>query len=110
MDKVARLTGADRAALFNQAGAARGLANAIIEKDFWVCWTLKRLFGIQGEDSPGLVFKGGTSLSKAYDAIRRFSEDIDLSFDRKDLGYGGERDPETVAPTSKTKARKLIDN
>ena len=90
---------ADRAALFNQA-------DAIIEKDFWVCWTLKRLFGIQGEDSPGLVFKGGTSLSKGYDAIRRFSEDIDLSFDRADLGYGGDRDPE--AALSRKKADKLI--
>ena len=108
MDKVARLTAADRAALFNQTGAALGLANMIIEKDFWVCWTLKRLFGLQGQDTLGLVFKGGTSLSKAYNAIRRFSEDIDLSFDRKGLGYGGERDPQT-AP-SKKKAEKLIEN
>jgi hypothetical protein len=106
VDKVALMPAADRAALFNQAGAARGVTNAIIEKDFWVCWTLKRLFGIQGEDSPGLVFKGGTSLSKAYDAIRRFSEDIDLSFDRADLGYEGERDPK-AAPSGK-KADKLI--
>jgi hypothetical protein len=108
VDKVAIMPAADRAALFNQAAAARGLANAIIEKDFWVCWTLKRLFGIQGEDSPGLVFKGGTSLSKGYDAIRRFSEDIDLSFDRADLGYGGDRDPE--AAPSRKKAEKLIDD
>jgi predicted nucleotidyltransferase component of viral defense system len=97
MDKVARSAAAERAALFNQTGAARGVANAIIEKDFWVCWTLKRIFSLEGEGNPGLVFKGGTSLSKVYGAIRRFSEDIDLSFDRKDLGYGGERDPETVA-------------
>jgi predicted nucleotidyltransferase component of viral defense system len=90
-----------------EAGAARGLANAIIQKDFWVCWTLKRLFGIQGEDSPGLVFKGGTSLSKGYDAIRRFSEGIDLSFDRGS-GYEGDRDPE--ARSSLKKAEKLIDD
>jgi hypothetical protein len=106
MDKVAILSAADRAALFNETGAARGLANAIIEKDFWVCWTLKRLFGIQGESSPGLVFKGGTSLSKVYGAIRRFSEDIDLSFDRADLGYAGNRNPETAS--SRKKADKLI--
>lgn len=108
MDKVAKMQAADRTALFNEAGAARGLANAIIEKDFWVCWTLKRLFGIQGEDSPGLVFKGGTSLSKAYGAIRRFSEDIDLSFDRTDLGYEGERNPEEAS--SRKKADRLIDD
>ncbi|VIO68799.1 hypothetical protein CI1B_23630 [Bradyrhizobium ivorense] len=108
MDTIAKTPAADRAALFNEAGAARGLANAIIEKDFWVCWTLKRLFGIQGEGSPGLVFKGGTSLSKAYGAIRRFSEDIDLSFDRADLGYEGERNPEE-APSRK-KADRLIED
>ncbi|WP_456683270.1 nucleotidyl transferase AbiEii/AbiGii toxin family protein [Bradyrhizobium sp. S3.14.4] len=84
MDKVARLDGAERAALFGETGAARGVANTIIEKDFWVCWTLKRLFELQKEDAPTLVFKGGTSLSKAFGAIRRFSEDIDLSFDRAD--------------------------
>ncbi|MCP3387694.1 nucleotidyl transferase AbiEii/AbiGii toxin family protein [Bradyrhizobium sp. CCGB12] len=108
MDTIAKTPAADRAALFNEAGAARGLANAIIEKDFWVCWTLKRLFGIQSEDSPDLVFKGGTSLSKAYGAIRRFSEDIDLSFDRADLGYEGARNPEE-APSRK-KADRLIED
>jgi predicted nucleotidyltransferase component of viral defense system len=93
MDNVARLPAADRAALFGETGAGRGVANTIIEKDFWVCWTLKRLFGMQGNDTAALVFKGGTSLSKAFGAFRRFSEDIDLSFDRSDLGYSGSRDP-----------------
>jgi hypothetical protein len=107
MDKVAQSGIADRAALFNETGAARGLANTIIEKDFWVCWTLKRLFELKGQDTLSLVFKGGTSLSKAYGAIRRFSEDIDLCFDRKGLGYDGERNPE-AAPSNR-KARILID-
>ncbi|MFP3757688.1 nucleotidyl transferase AbiEii/AbiGii toxin family protein [Cupriavidus sp. SIMBA_020] len=89
MDKVAKLPAADRAALFGESGAKRGIANTIIEKDFWVCWTLRRLFSLQRRDAATLVFKGGTSLSKAYDAIRRFSEDIDLSFDRAELGYTG---------------------
>ena len=107
MDDVARLPAADRAALFNETGAARGLANAIIEKDFWACWTLKRLFGLKKDDVPALVFKGGTSLSKVYGAIRRFSEDIDLSFDRSTLGYKEERDPQTA---SKQKAKALIES
>jgi hypothetical protein len=47
MDKVALLPVADRAALFGETGAARGVANTIMEKDFWVCWTLKRLFELQ---------------------------------------------------------------
>jgi hypothetical protein len=50
---------------------------SVPEKDFWVCWMLKILFSL-GADHPRFVFKGGTSLSKAYELIRRFSEDIDL--------------------------------
>ncbi len=107
MDDVARLGPQDRADLFNEAGARRDLAPAIIEKDFWVCWTLRRLFTLPG-DNPLLVFKGGTSLSKAYDVIRRFSEDIDLTFDRRDLGFGGERDPE--AAPSRKKAEQLLES
>ena len=79
MDKVALLDTSDRAALFGETGAVRGVANTVIEKDFWVCWTLKRLFEMPKKDAPTLIFKGGTSLSKAFGAIRRFSEDIDLS-------------------------------
>ena len=50
----------------------------MIEKDFWVCWLLGLLF-VDAELAPHLVFKGGTSLSKVYGIIDRFSEDIDLS-------------------------------
>jgi hypothetical protein len=108
MDRVALLPSEDRAALFGETGAGRGVANTIIEKDFWVCWTLKRLFGLHETDAATLVFKGGTSLSKAYNAIRRFSEDIDLSFDRADLGYAGDRDPEKEG-ISKKQANRLIE-
>jgi hypothetical protein len=108
MDKVALLPDRDRAALFGETGASRGVADTIIEKDFWVCWTLRRLF-VQVAGAPTLVFKGGTSLSKAFNAIRRFSEDIDLSFDRADLGYTGDRDPEKEG-LSKKKAGQLIDD
>lgn len=109
MDKVARLPPADRAALFGETGAARGVANTIIEKDFWVCWTLKRLFDLPEGAAASLVFKGGTSLSKAFGIIRRFSEDIDLSFDRADLGYTGDRNPEQEG-LSRKKAGKLVDD
>jgi hypothetical protein len=102
MDKVALLASKD-----GETGAARGVADTIIEKDFWVCWTLKRLFAFEGRDFGSLVFKGGTSLSKAYGAIRRFSEDIDLSFDRADLGYTGDRDPEKEG-LSRKKADQLV--
>lgn len=108
MDKVARLGAADRSALFGESGAIRGIATTILEKDFWVCWTLKRLFEVQAAQGATLVFKGGTSLSKVFGSIRRFSEDIDLSFDRADLGYSGDRDPQKEG-ISRKQAQKLID-
>jgi hypothetical protein len=104
VDEVARWAARDRADLFTEAASKLGLHPAILEKDFWVCWTLKRLFDLQ--DSPPLVFKGGTSLSKVYSVIRRFSEDIDLSFDRRYFGYENDRDP-AKAPTNKGRDRLL---
>ena len=53
------------------------LPPAAIEKDFWVCWTLKKMFNLP-EWGPRLTFKGGTSLSKGWALIDRFSEDIDI--------------------------------
>ena len=71
-------------------GASRRLATAAqnIEKDFWVCWTLDALFNRLPEASPRLLFKGGTSLSKAFGLIFRFSEDIDVTVFRDDIGAG----------------------
>ena len=59
-----------------------------VEKDWWVVQTLRLIFEMDCADS--LVFKGGTSLSKAWGLIERFSEDIDLALDRKFLGFEGE--------------------
>jgi hypothetical protein len=56
-----------------------------VEKDFWVCWTLNALYNQRPAGGPRLLFKGGTSLSKAYGLIRRFSEDIDITVFRDDL-------------------------
>jgi hypothetical protein len=105
MDDVARMQAKDRADLFAAAAAQRGLSPEIIEKDFWVCWMLKRLFAMPNEPA-GLIFKGGTSLSKVYGAIRRFSEDVDLSFDRKGLGFKGATDP-AASKTRKARDRSL---
>ncbi|MDD2870146.1 nucleotidyl transferase AbiEii/AbiGii toxin family protein [Neomegalonema sp.] len=109
MDKVALLPAEERAALFGETAAARGVADAIVEKDFWVCWTLKRLFHLPRTDAPALVFKGGTSLSKAFNVIRRFSEDIDISLDRAELGYRGERDPDQEGISRKRSAQLIGD-
>ena len=61
-----------------------------------MCWALKRLFTLANPPA-GLIFKGGTSLSKVFQAIERFSEDVDLSFNREDLGFAGEKDPQKAA-------------
>jgi predicted nucleotidyltransferase component of viral defense system len=68
-----------------EAAIGRGLdrSPALLEKDVWVVWALRTLFAAPFGD--GLVFKGGTSLSKAYDIIRRFSEDVDLTYDIRRL-------------------------
>lgn len=92
MDKVANLSHSDRADLFNETAARMELNPAIVEKDFWVCWILKQLFTIE-EFSGRLVFKGGTSLSKCFNLIQRFSEDIDIAVDFEKLGFIDMKDP-----------------
>ena len=81
MDEFARTTDDDRLAFINEAAARRDVTPIIIEKDFWVCWTLRRLMEVPVLRDH-LTFKGGTSLSKAYGIIERFSEDIDLTIGR----------------------------
>lgn len=81
MDDFARRDPADRRTFIIEAASRRNLTPIVIEKDFWVCWTLRRL--TTSPDLNGHVtFKGGTSLSKAYGIIQRFSEDIDLTIRR----------------------------
>src|SRR5262245_32771559 len=67
----------ERRLYIEQAAARRNLSPVILEKDFWVCWLLGILF--ESAFAGSLVFKGGTSLSKVFGVIERFSEDIDLS-------------------------------
>lgn len=78
MDKFAQKTDEERQDIFNEVASRRDVIPIVIEKDFWVCWTLKRLF-TNPQISPYITFKGGTSLSKVYGLIERFSEDIDLT-------------------------------
>jgi hypothetical protein len=92
MNGVANLPVEDRRALFEETAARMGLASPVVtEKDFWVCWTLSRLYAIPG--LPRLLFKGGTSLSKCFGVIHRFSEDIDLGIERADLDLADDQDP-----------------
>jgi hypothetical protein len=88
-----------------QAGAQLNLFETAVEKDFWVCWTLRKLFELP-EWGEHLTFKGGTSLSKCWTLIERFSEDIDIVIDRGALVFGGGNAPET-APSKKQTTKRL---
>jgi predicted nucleotidyltransferase component of viral defense system len=112
MDRVAALTDKERSELFEQTANVKGVHPAIIEKDFWVCWILKKLFGSQ-QLADQLVFKGGTSLSKVYQLIDRFSEDIDLVLNWELLGYGkGRQNPweEQASNTQQHRFNKEFNN
>ena len=75
----------DRQDLFLATANRLGTPIGNVEKDFWVCWTLNALYHERPAAGPRLLFKGGTSLSKAYGLIQRFSEDIDVTVFRDDL-------------------------
>jgi len=81
-----RLSNEDKRIVFRNTAQKRGFHESIVEKDFWVCLTLDYLFH-ENKWKDSFVFKGGTSLSKAYGLIRRFSEDIDIILDWRVLGY-----------------------
>jgi len=107
MNSVLKLTPAQRAELFNAAAQKLGIGPVALEKDFWVCWTLRELFSLPGT-SEHLIFKGGTSLSKVWRAIQRFSEDIDVSLSKEWLGFGGDQDPEKQSSRAK-RSQKIVD-
>ena len=84
---------------YTQIGEATGMAAHAVEKDWWVVQTLAIIFEM--EIGKHLVFKGGTSLSKAWGLIERFSEDIDLAVDRSFFGF-----EEQLSKSQRTKLRK----
>lgn len=92
MNTVLDLSTGERIELFTEAGVELGLPAFYVEKDFWVCWVLEVLF-LSEQIGPHLSFRGGTSLSKGWSLIDRFSEDIDLSIARDWV------DPDLPEPT-----------
>ena len=96
----------EQADLLRQMEVELGVAAAILEKDIWLCLVLEKLFELPGKKP--MVFKGGTSLSKVYQAINRFSEDIDVTIDWRSLRADAP-DEEAVTALSKTKKRQLSD-
>ncbi len=91
-----------RIQLLSQTASRMGVAPVIVEKDFWVSAVLGLLFH-HLETKHSFVFKGGTSLSKVYGAIHRFSEDIDLIMDWRLLGIGGKDSDPWDTKRSRTK-------
>lgn len=107
MESVAQLSSAERRELFAETAVVKGMTPAVVEKDFWVCWTLGRLFA-HPDLSRLLMFKGGTSLSKVFKLVERFSEDIDLILDWRVVV--GKVDPQAIRSATKQEVlNKTID-
>lgn len=87
MDRIARADAAKRRLVFEAAAVRLGTTSAVMEKDFWVCYTLEHLFHRCPLLDP-LTFKGATSPSKAFHLIQRFSDDVNLILDWRITGYG----------------------
>lgn len=104
MDTFLTLLTEERRQICLVAAEQLGLNPGSVEKDFWVCWTLRELFSLP-EIGQHLTFKGGTSLSKGWKLIERFSEDIDVVIDRDVLGFDGERSPEAAAGSNERRRR-----
>lgn len=107
MNTIAQQSRAERQALFAETANRMSVADTIAEKDFWVCWVLQQLFTLEAFRGR-LLFKGGTSLSKVFGVIKRFSEDIDLAVDFAALGFTGNHDPRQEG-LSRTKRQVILD-
>lgn len=105
MSKLLKISSEELELVIKNTSDKLSMSKAIVEKDLWVCMILKYLFeNFKYKDA--IVFKGGTSLSKVYKLIERFSEDIDLALDWKVLGYKSE---EPYKDRSNTKQLKFND-
>ena len=110
MKAFARLPAEERALYWRTCSERKGVPEFIVEKDFWVCWLLNLCFTAEGI-GPNCVFKGGTSLSKVFGAIDRFSEDIDLGLTPASLGWQETDLDEAPSPTQRLKrVKKLQDD
>lgn len=106
MDSFAKKEAAERRNIFQEAASRRDVLPIVIEKDFWVCWTLKRVFTAP-QLAPYITFKGGTSLSKSYGLIERFSEDIDLTISREASPLNEVKDPLEGSISGKERGRRI---
>ena len=108
MSTFAKLATKERADFVREASARLDVLPMIVEKDFWVCWMLQQIFQ-SPTTSTHLVFKGGTSLSKVFGAIKRFSEDIDLSIAPELLGWKESELDDAPTPTQRRKRLEKLE-
>ncbi|MBI2920546.1 MAG: nucleotidyl transferase AbiEii/AbiGii toxin family protein [Planctomycetes bacterium] len=104
MKNLATLPAAERRAVLTNCADKLGVSPIVVEKDFWVCWLLARVFAMPTLGT-ACVFKGGTSLSKVFGVVDRFSEDVDLSVGPALLGIA-ENDLD-AAPSASARKRKF---
>ena len=102
------LSDQDRRDVYEAAASRLDTLPSYVEKDFWVSLVLDLLYNRLPNGHPDRILKGGTSLSKAFGLIERFSEDIDFVVFRDGLGFVGERDPTVVDNISNAKRRALF--
>src|SRR3989338_2638971 len=105
MDCFAVLPASEKIPYFDTMANKLGIFPELVEKDFWGCWTLKQLFSLK-DMGAHITFKGGTSLSKCYNAIERFSEDVDIAIERKYLEHGKDIEP-SVEVSNKENQRRI---
>lgn len=98
MNNYFQLSKSDQQRILQQASAKYGLPTQAIEKDMWVSTILQIVFTLPFSDK--IIFKGGTSLSKVWRLINRFSEDIDLALDRSLFGLDGDLTKKTDKETT----------
>jgi len=94
----------DRLEALEQAANLSGRPPHLLEKDVWVVWSLRNIF--TAPYASDVVFKGGTSLSKAYDVIQRFSEDVDLTYDIRAIAPDLIGDTNDPLPASKSQEKR----
>lgn len=107
MSAFAILPASERRLIIEQVAARRGILPVIVEKDFWVCWILGRIYATP-EMAGSVVFKGGTSLSKVFGVIQRFSEDADLSVTPASIGFSDTELDDAPSATQRSKRMKAL--
>jgi len=110
MEKFIKLTKQERTNIIRRAAFDLGLRFDVVEKDIWVCYVLDKLFSLE-ELQGKLVFKGGTCLSKAYNLIGRFSEDVDITISKECLEISGaSKKPREIRSRTRKAAEDFVKN